>query len=372
MEVIDTIADYVRASLGGCSPDVLISRPAIEAIENLATALPGALTEFFGFECALGSSEGRADFLICIGAVEGGRAVLAGSHPNVLPAAFDTHWAWQRIRALAAEWNNPQSPLYDAVSGLWLEFDMEDRPIAIPVPSVFIGSNHLRRNAQCSWLTSLVSPILNGPSATGDEQRQTIARCLEALPPSAHIFQAGWMLSRPGSPMRLCVRGLATGEIAGFLRAIGCETGTGGIGMLVDSLSPLVERIDLDLDVAGQVLPKVGLEFYPAMDPAAVARLTAWLTGAGYCIPEKASALQNWFGLAHEKRHTGIWPRGLLTASQFLRGRAHSTFLRWLHHVKIVMEPDRPPRAKAYLGVRHAWVDPAAIRRAVDGIAHHA
>jgi hypothetical protein len=42
-------------------------------------------------------------------------------------------------------------------------------------------------------------------------------------------------------------------------------------------------------------------------------------------------------------------------------GDESSTFCRWLHHAKIVLEPDAPPIAKAYLAVSHAFLSDSTI-----------
>jgi hypothetical protein len=36
-------------------------------------------------------------------------------------------------------------------------------------------------------------------------------------------------------------------------------------------------------------------------------------------------------------------------------------FFRWLHHIKLVLEPDEPPAAKAYLAVNHAFLGDSVI-----------
>lgn len=384
MAINDTIADYVRASLLGCSAfDALISKQRLDEIHRIASLLPGALTEFFGFECPLATGEPIADFLVCAGVVEGGREVLAGANPMaVLPAAFEEHWIWRRIAAFARAWNDPQSPLHETVAGMWLEFDMDEQPPAVPVPSVFIGSDHLRLNegpagdseempSHCAWLTGTAMPLLNGASENAARDRM-IARSVNALPASARIFQFGWMLSRPGAPARLCIRGISPDEIVEYLRAIGRRGALVDLEVQLAILSEQAGRIDLDLDVAEEVSPKVGLECYPKAGAAASAQLVNWLAQHGYCSDSKAAALKSWAGLAHEKRWSGEWPGGLLAASSFLRGRAHSVFVRWLHHVKIVYEPGQAPRAKAYLGARHVWLDPAVVKSAVGNAGREA
>ena len=361
MAVADSIADYIRASLDGRSLDALISAHTLDKIRPIASTLPGALTEFFGFECPLGTDEPIADFLICAGAVEGGRDVLAGVNSYApLAAAFEQHWSWQRVRSFAKEWSDPQSPLHESVNGMWLEFDIESSSSPVPIPSVFFGSDRLRRGANTAWLTERALPLLHGI----DRQR-TIMRCIDALPSPAYIFQVGCMLSRADAPIRICVRGISIDETLEYLPAIGWRGSVVDLGVQLEMMAEQAQRIDLDLDVDEGIASKIGLECYPQQIPTGASQLLNWLADTGYVSNSKVSALKSWPGIAHERLRTSIWPPGLLSASAFLCGRAHSAFVRWLHHVKVVYEPGRPSRAKAYLGVRHVWIEPGAIQAAV-------
>jgi hypothetical protein len=254
---------------------------------------------------------------------------------------------------------------------MWMEFDVEAVPPSIPVPSVFIGSEDLqsaepaRDNRlmpdHCAWLTESALPLLLG-AELDSALRGQIARCLNLLPPGARIFQVGLMLARASRVTRLCVRGVSRTQIIEYLRALDYDTSSGQLDELLDLLGPLVERIDLDLDVADRVLPKIGLEGYQATDAPAINKLLNHLVSCGLSTPAKAEALELWRGMAHERLTPEIWPRDLLALSGFLEGRVHSAFARWLHHVKIVYQPGLPPQAKAYLAVHHLWLAPEQIK----------
>ena len=367
-----TIANYIDAAVAPHISSDLISPEAVSNIRHIAAWLPGALTDFFGFECRLGISEPSADFLVCCRASHGGREVLNHERPERdLPVFFENHPVWQRIRCFSAEWSNPQSPLFDRVYNMWLEFDVEGAPPSVPVPSAFIGPENLQpvepagesseMPAQCTWLTDSALPLLLGAELDPASQRQ-IARCLNFLPFGARIFQVGLMLARASLITRLCVRGVSTTQIIEYLRALDYDTSDGQLRGLVNVLAPLVERIDLDMDVADRVLPKIGLECYFAADVAAIRQFLNHLVSCGLSTRAKAEALELWRGMAHERLSPEIWPRDLLTLSGFLGGRVHSVFARWLHHVKIVYQPGLPLEAKAYLAVHHLWLAPEQIK----------
>ena len=367
-----TIAHYIDAAVAPCVSGHLISPEALLNIRRIAALLPGALTDFFGFECQLGVSEPSADFLACCRANQGGREVLNGQIPERdLPAFFQNHPVWRRIRCFSMEWSNPQSPLFDRVHNMWIEFDVEAVPLSIPVPSVFIGAENLHSAepagnnrlmpGHCAWLTDSALPLLLG-GELDPALRDQIARCLNLLPPGACIFQVGVMLARASRITRLCVRGVSRTQIIEYLRALDYDISSGQLQELLDLLGPLVERIDLDMDVADRVLPKIGLEGYPVADASAIHQFLSHLVSCGLSTPAKAEALEFWRGMAHERLTPEIWPRDLLALSGFLGGRVHSVFARWLHHVKIVYQPGFPLQAKAYLAVHHLWLAPEQIK----------
>jgi hypothetical protein len=368
-----TLADYIEAAAAPyVSPD-LVSRDALAEIGRVANLLPGAVTDFFGFECPLGILAPTADFLVCSRASQGGREVLTDRRPGrSLPANFNQHPVWQQVFAFSREWNDPTSALFEAVHNIWMEFDMDGKPTSIPVPSLFLGSNLLEPRAtarrlkrmpeHCAWLTDQALPLLLGRPLDRSICRQ-VARCVNVLPAGARIFQVGLMLSRATAVTRLCVRGLASAQIPEYLKAIGWEGARGEVEAIADKLAPLVERIDLDIDVGDRVMPKIGLECYPAQDLTKLLAFMNYLMSGGLCVEPKADGLMRWAGLAHERVTPQIWPRELLALSSFLGGRVESAFFRWLHHVKVVHVPGHPPAAKAYLAVHHQWIAPSDLKQ---------
>jgi hypothetical protein len=372
----DTIADYLDAAVARYVSNDLISPEALSNVRQIGSLLPGALTDFFGFECPLGLREPKADFLVCSRARQGGREVLTGQRPGRdLPSFLKGYPVWRRIRAFATEWSDPRSPLFEAIHNVWLEFDVDGSAPRVPVPSVFLGSEALQvaepaadpdvMPPHCAWLAGLALPLLL-IQEVGSGPRRQIARCLNLLPSGARIFQVGLMLSRVSRITRLCVRGVSGRQIVDYLEALGWEGSVREMKTIVDSLAPLVERIDVDLDVTDRVLPKIGLECYPVMSAPGIQRFLDFFVSSGLATAEKAKALAAWRGMAHERLTPDVWPRELLSVSGFLGGRVHSTFLRWLHHVKVVYQPAVPLEAKAYLAVSHQWIAPADLKQMLN------
>jgi hypothetical protein len=362
MELRSSLAAYIDASHAEDATRGLIDGASLQSIRRTASALPAMLSEFFGFECQLGTPDGLADFLVCAEAAAGGRDVLSGAWPGWDYPKFQHDPIWNRVRNFAELWSNPQLPLFDGVQTVWLEFDTGHDWHGVPRPSIFFGSETLRGVAGTEWLTACALPVLNaGPLDTA--HRDAILRCLAALPENAKIFQVGLMAARAPCITRLCIRGMAAEQIIPYLNSVGWPGSLSALRETVTTLAGQANRIDLDLDVEGQVRPKLGLEIYYALGQESPDKLISFLENEGYCVPEKAKALRSWQGLTLETLHSDVWPPELLRASAFMGGRVKSAFVRWLHHVKFVFEPGCPLRAKAYLGVRHGWLTPDMVQQ---------
>lgn len=172
------------------------------------------------------------------------------------------------------------------------------------------------------------------------------------------IFQVGAMLSRPNEAIRLCTRGLDAGEILSYLESLSWPGSGRELGDHLQALRPLTDAVDLDITLADEVLPQIGLECTikdGAAGRAKVKALLDHLSAAGACLPEKAEAIFRWLGYCTESSDRERWPDHLRRASAALGSGVVSTFARTLNHVKVNYTPGCPISAKAYLGVRHYW-----------------
>jgi hypothetical protein len=376
LEPGSTVCDYIKAAVLPWASEDLLSADSIRQILATAAILPGDLTSFFGFECPLRERQGHADLLVCAQADGGGRMMLAGerTHWRQTPD-LQAHPVWKRVFAFAELWNKPSSPLYEKVHNMWLEFDTGSEADVVPVPSVFFGARGLERPAEGQatlslpnshqWLTDMALPALREESLTDGEVTR-IARCINALPKQAYVFQIGLMLSRRSRLTRLCVRGVPPDQIVDYLQDAGWKGSAGELGVVIDSLAEHVQSFSVDLDVDSDVSLKIGLECYPGPQVDQVRGLLDYLVSARLAVPEKAEAIARWRGLVHERLNRDAWPRDLLAASALLAGRMHSVFHRRLHHVKVVYEPGAALHAKAYLAVQHFWIEPRVFREALQ------
>ena len=345
------LGEYLAVAVTPYVPAELISPDAFSRIQAAAGALPGAMTDFFGFECPLGTDEPLADFLICCRIRHGSREFLAGqTRAGTLPEGA----VWRRAVAFAKEWAKPGSPLFHGVHNLWFEFDLNRGETADAMPSVFLGSDRLGRSSpeECAWLTDLALPLLFGRELEA-EVRAHVTRALGLLPPDARLFQIGLMLSRPSAPVRLCLRGIPRSALGAYLEELNWAGSGAGLDPLLAALGEYAERIDLDFDAAGRLQPKIGLECYLGPGRARLSRFLAYLVGAKVCTEKKARAVEFWPGMAHGPERPAA--------------EGHKVFVRAFHHAKIVFDPGAPAQAKAYLGVHHRRLTRDQFDRALRG-----
>lgn len=380
------LASYLRA-VEPAVPAALVSAEAFDALRVVAQQVPPALAATtFGFECRLGDPAAWAD-LVAYADAGPGRDALADLAPDLLADP-----TWRRVRDLARTWRSPGSVLRDGVENLWLEFDLEGRATAslqagaVP-PSIFGGlppwdqdrpqPSTYRPNVD-GYLAAVTAILRALGREVSEETERCLARCFAALQRHEYLFQVGLMLTRAVDTVRLCIRLRTTSRTRDYLTAVGwpgvagpgAGTNTPGQDAL-DDLLALVGPTDhtwLHLDVGHGVQPTIGLECYfagnaqPRREPRWAALLGV-LVERGLCTRAKRDALLAYPGHAGDAAGAAPWPAELVAAEELLEGRRRSTFVRTLHHLKVVLRPGGVLEAKAYLAANLHWYAPEGTRR---------
>lgn len=358
-------AATLAASLETLAPHVppsLISGRRMADIRGVGRVLPIGISSLFGFECRLGETEPRADFLLRMSPAVG-QPMLAGAHgTHRLPQELTGHAVWRRVKQFCSSAADPMSPLHGRFTDMWLEFDVGETVQRVPVPSVFMApSVGSPRQADYSWMARAAVPLLIGHRLSSAVERRLMA-CIEALPDDTAVFQIGVMLARAVDAVRLCIVFDDATRIPAYLATIGWTGEPEPLRGLLSRLSGSIDAVSLDIDVAETVGPKAGLECY-VYGPRLSARWRPFLndlTSAGLCTEAKREGLLAWPGFDAETASSGDWPEELRRVSAFLGHGTQSVLVRWLHHVKLDYVPNRIVEAKAYLAVRHQWIRPRA------------
>ncbi|HEU4560969.1 MAG TPA: hypothetical protein VFS20_24165 [Longimicrobium sp.] len=336
--MLDQMLQVVARSL---SPE-LAPPEVLDPLSAIAAQLPDALTHSLGLECRLGPGPSPVDLVILLATGEQ-RRILAGTHPRIdLPDALVEHPVWRRVRTFARLWDDPGSSLHTRVENVWLELDADRVVNGVPVPGVFFQVDGGARAdaADPAWITGEALSVLRGeplPPAL----REAVEACFGQARGRARVLHVGVFPARGMDAVRLFLHPFPEGGLASFLDAAGWPGRVADVAAAAEELAGLADDLYLNVDVGpAGVQPRIGVECHfrglaqPASEPR-WGRLLDHLAGRGACTPSKCRALLDFPGA---------------TVEDFLYRRPVH---RGLHHVKVVLQPGRPPEAKAYLGALH-------------------
>jgi hypothetical protein len=312
---------------------ILLAPGARSAILRGAADVPQRMS-FVGFECRLGA-DARVDFGTGIAAYDGCREILA-REPD---GAGESHDRWRSLRRVCREWS--ASPLLShRVPAVFTEIDCEPDE-AVREPSLFARLDWPRRTSWCDEIAEARLAALAflracyGPDG-GPARHDVLEHCIGALPPNGWLHGVAAMLGRGERNPRLGLwvprwrlheytARLGFPELGDALLEITCD--------FPDARGPFVE---LALDLAEAVSPRVGIEFTVERDAAATRSLLARLVARGLCSEAKAEAVRRWGGSETVALRGVDWP---------------CTLVRQVSHLKLVLEAEGELQAKVYLTV---------------------
>lgn len=341
-------ANLVLERASGRVQPTLLPEREWQALRDFAALLPATLTDWLYLERWLTAAPVRADLIVRV--TPDGRPVLLADGVGFGQVTNEA-LAWRRLRALARAWAVPGGLLERAVEGLWIEFDRvrNGTPEQIlAAPRVFVDL------APATYTSASPEPALQATQACAqtllgraldDTLMNGLQRCLAQRPAGVHLIYTGWVPAASSPSLRLCLQGFDDAALLGYLRAVGWP------GDLARVERDVLRALDLasagqrpkvavaHLDLAPDLLPRLGLEFAFARRPQLQGRLAEQafldaLVECGLCAPQTLGGLLAWphCTVTHLPHH--IW---------------HSQLAARLSHVKIVLDDGQAPRAKAYL-----------------------
>lgn len=310
------------------------TRESLADLLRTAEAFPAALSSSYMFERRLDTEASPIDFSLMFTRPRGGnyfhgrRDVLAGEVQG-LPPAFSGHDAWRRIRDLARAWLDPSSPLRELLA-VWLEHDVREGPVGVPIPLVFFTVEPGVSPAPALEI------LQDSPFAS--PRLATLRRCWDAAPPAARYRTVGIPYSRPTEATRLIFI-MTPDDAFQYLERIGWPGSVEELGRRVGKFLGFHGEVALHVDVRPDgIEPQAGMEIYPDADAlyrnnsGDCGPLLDAAVGESLCLPELRDALVAWPG-----SDTYALPDG-----RALR------FDRMFHHLKVVSHPSLGLRAKAY------------------------
>jgi hypothetical protein len=358
----DLNAAQYLSSVESYIPEELISPQNYTEMKNLATYFTGGITSFFGFESRLNSPDARADYLFAVSSQKGEREALANLiRSGELPEEFTNKPEWQNACKFVLEWVNPDSILYNNVLGLWFEFDMIENSSETPVPCIFLHTTPLRIDTpeemkKLTWLTDTALPLLTGHHVS-EKIEQQLLQAVQQLPEGAVLMDAGVMLSRSISGVRLIIARICPTNIIPYLTALGWSDENKEVSTLLKELEQQVTRLVLHINITETgVDSKIGIEcsFAPDMYNLEIrwSSFFEYLVKKKVCLPEKKEALLQFSGVEQEDPSYDFNLTSYKAAARLSDSDFSSALVRYISHIKLIYKANSSLEAKAYSGVR--------------------
>ena len=269
---MDSFRKYLEFSLKNISPEI-ISGENKEVILDCTEFLPDTFSySVFGYEKKLRCEEGNAD--LAVSASENRPLPLnfnsAFSYPE-LKKLTDEKPEWRRLK----EWASLRRAELDEGKSvpevICLEFDFDSLFKGDVTPSLFLGieknfnlNNPENKNQLFERLNVFSEGIgmLSG-SPVNPETNSFMRDTSEKIFPEHSLFQAGVMLSRGNSPVRVCLKRFTKEKLLHVLDDLIPETEIrDGIRETVDKYGAFFDHFALSLDVLRGVIVKGGVECY--------------------------------------------------------------------------------------------------------------
>jgi hypothetical protein len=314
-----SLQDNLQVLVSQFQPD-LFSSETLSNLNRLVRTIPAFDNALL--ECRLAANAAQVDLSVFL------------PNPNIsLPTHLLSHPVWIRFRNLCHDWATANSFLNQRLTEIWLEFDVDNKSVNLPIPGIFLVLNLAKTWDKKSFI-EMAGHLFEYPVTP--KMEGNIQACLDALTDGAKIIYIAAMLSRNSNVLRLNVRGLQIGKIALYLENIGWSGSVNELERTIALVSPFVDNIVLSFDVADTVLPRIGLECYLANPPEMEPRWQLFfnfLIREQLCTPAKSKAVLNWTKNSQQKSNSCD---------------------NFTICTKIVYQTGIPLEAKAYLGY---WQD---------------
>ncbi|VCU72251.1 hypothetical protein PIGHUM_04350 [Pigmentiphaga humi] len=205
--------------------------------------------------------------------------------------------------------------------------------------------------------------------ALGDGARSVLQRCQAACRPGQRVSYLGFMLGRPGAPLRLIVEGVAWDGFQPLLGGIGWQGDGEALQRELDFLFGHFDRIRLALTVGDAVEAAFGLECFVGRSGERDMRWSGALgalAGRGLCTEAHRRRIAAWPDTATPATASAPWPDAMLIDALAKGANWLGRLDFRISHVKLGFDGKALAGAKAYLGFVETWEDLAAPASVAD------
>jgi hypothetical protein len=314
----------------------LIDAGNLDAIAQSARHLRNCPYSLCAFECVLDPGLNNADFSFSLGRIVAEAAIRYGTPISDWLGGTENREK-DRILRFLARWLDKKSLLYHSIYTIYLELDTSVKDRA-GIPGIFVRLQSGNKRAE--WYETISLAVLDslGIEPTSGKRR-FISDFYKSFVDDAEFHQLGVMFSRDDFPMKLIALGADQRSAKQILGSLGFDMSkyiSDADWDMIAELSEGVVNLSLDFidkgDNAEWARSRIGIELPSSANDN---KLIDWLVGKGCCSVEKGEVLRNW------KRDFPYF--------NSVSGKT-ITICQRTSHYKLVLQPDLPVKAKAYIG----------------------
>ena len=350
------------SSVQDALPGSLVTPRTFAIMQNRSSVLPDVLSHHF-FECRLAHDDHQTDYSGCVSVRDGGRQLLSKycDDPPVSTVG------WDRVNRLFMRWRQPESDLFQKIPLLWLELDEigeEANYRSSPCVSVCLSNSFAdattgeylpdpkRQQSYEPWIASIVKTLMGDSAAAMLDSR--LNACFKNLPNNAEIIYLAIMLPRSPPAVKISLF-LPRQHVIRYLRDINWPASPDALLDILERYCPQQSMLRLDLRISPERPARLDVEFFAKGLPDEVSDRNEFLEKLlqdGLCSSEKGRALQSWTGFEDQILESQTW---------------YSRINRFWF-AKLVLEEDKEPQAKAYLGFTPRRLSPFSFPLQAENI----
>ncbi len=301
-------------------------------LDNFFNFFPKELSDFYGYEIDIMSANKPADFLCCVS--NNVRNQVALANLDEIDQKFGDHSVYYRnLSKFSENWMKCKG-LFQEIRNIWLEFDHDQLKEGNYTPNLFFGPRKiLNIFEQLLLIEQFFRAALN--EAIPKAYYKAFVKCLSKLPPGASVPQIGIMAARKSNSFRLFIYQLPSNYISTYLREIDWSYHNSELEFILKKCEEFSSELHLDIDVAQEVGPKIGLEcYFNAL--ANFESFVKFLIKQEYCIRQVGHDLVSFFSKVS-------------TNDNSIKAKPKPGF----HHIKLVWCPESGIKTKAYISLKN-------------------
>lgn len=319
-------------------PSELVAAGALTTARVMAESLPDVMSAY-GLEMRLNAPPGQLDLAGAVRQRDGASsAVSQFLHKTASTNGLEEH-SWRRLEGFFTDWSNPNSPMHEAISHVWLEYDLGDVPAAVSYPGMFFAFNEKTFWCNEEKAEAVIHQSLQhllGDSNLAQKRARQLLNLRRELPKGSEIVHLGVMLSRGENSVRMVFRPGSADAVTSFLESVAWRGSMAAIRDTIVAFQPFASPSLVHIEVGDELSSRADVEYRTAgMKREGCHELLNILVRRGLCCPLKQAGLETWIG----------W-----SFSEWLQ-IAPAVIWRTLHHLKLSFKKNRDPIAKAYLWI---------------------